>query len=66
MKRVERYIVALLGLHAFLLVSFQLLVLHTDVNLFLNPVYEYVGVAKMENTTVLEKLQQVIDSVLSF
>ncbi|MBO8154937.1 MAG: DUF5359 family protein [Bacillaceae bacterium] len=46
MKKIEDTLKKLIILYAFLLIFSQWMVLHTDVEQYMNPVYEYLGVLK--------------------
>jgi hypothetical protein len=46
MKRIEKLIKLFLIIFCILLIVSQYLILNTDINTYVNPVYEYIGVFK--------------------
>ncbi|WP_407268715.1 DUF5359 family protein [Radiobacillus sp. PE A8.2] len=66
MKRIERWLLSLLFIHGVLLILTQLLIQQTDVHVYLNPIYEYLGVFEEGDDNILKTLDHVLDNVLSF
>ncbi|MFC0523133.1 DUF5359 family protein [Pontibacillus salicampi] len=62
----ERWLVILIGFHAFLLMVTQWMLLHTDAALYVQPLYEYLGVQKNVNGNIIETIDRFIPDVLSF
>jgi len=66
MKRIERWVILLVFFHAVLLLLIQWFILHTDMALYINPVYEYFGVHKIQDGKVIETIDHFFQNVLSF
>ncbi|MRH42383.1 hypothetical protein GH741_06765 [Aquibacillus halophilus] len=66
MKRVERWILTMLVIHGLLLITTQLTIEHTDVRMYVDPIYQYLGVLKNEDENILKTLDQFLGNVLSF
>lgn len=66
MKRIERWVIVLVIFHAVLLMGVQWMILHTEMALYFNPVYEYFGVHKIEDGKVIETIDRFFQNVLSF
>ncbi len=66
MKRIERWVLVLIFFHAVLLIIVQWMILNTDMALYINPVYEYFGVNKIQDGKVIETIDQFFQNVLSF
>lgn len=66
MKRIEQWVLFLVLCHAVLLIIVQWMTLHTDLALYINPVYEYFGVHKVQSGKVIETIDRFFQDVLSF
>ncbi|WP_226034668.1 DUF5359 family protein [Aquibacillus saliphilus] len=66
MKRIERWIFTLLVVHGFLLILAQILIDYSNVHIYVDPVYKYLGVLTNEDENILKTLSQALDNVLSF
>ncbi|MDC3415395.1 DUF5359 family protein [Aquibacillus salsiterrae] len=66
MKRVERIIIAALCSHLLLLIIFQVLINQTDIKLYVEPVYQYLGVFKDYDSNHIKTLDYLFNNVLSF
>ncbi|WP_186577821.1 DUF5359 family protein [Aquibacillus kalidii] len=63
MKRIERWVLTLLVIHAVLMLASQLLINVSDVQVAINPVYEYIGV--FSEKTTRKTLDQLLSGMLS-
>lgn len=66
MKRIERWVFILVLFHGILLIGVQWVILHTDFALYVHPVYEYFGVSQQSKSKVIETIDRVFQTVLSF
>jgi hypothetical protein len=65
LKRIERWVVTLLIVHGLLLIGTQALISFADIQVAVNPVYEYIGVFS-ESDSPSKKIDQLLDVMLSF
>ncbi|KGX88030.1 DUF5359 family protein [Pontibacillus litoralis] len=66
MKRIERWIVLVTCIHAFLLVAFQWMLTRVDHLYYMQPVYKYIGVWQLTEGNVVETIDRLFQNVLSF
>ncbi|MDL4840784.1 DUF5359 family protein [Aquibacillus rhizosphaerae] len=65
MRRVERWIVTLLLIQTFLLVVTQFLISNSEIQVYVDPVYQYLGVFKDEDSSI-KTIDHILKNVLSF
>ncbi|MBM7569809.1 DUF5359 family protein [Aquibacillus albus] len=66
MKRLERYIIVTLFAHGLLLIVSQWVIQHFELNVYIDPIYQYLGVFKKDEQNHLETLDYFFQNVLSF
>ncbi|WP_407652109.1 DUF5359 family protein [Aquibacillus koreensis] len=64
MRRIERWIITLVLVHAFMLLATQIVISNTDVPIYIDSIHKYIGVFKSQDYN--KSIDQLLKSVLSF
>lgn len=63
MRRIERWIVTLLIVHACLLIGAQILINYSNIHVVVDPVYEYLGVFNAESKTTKKTIGPILSDI---